>query len=411
MSTFTFANNAYTTLAGAITNTAVTLNVQAGGGALFPSPGAGQYFTLTLVDAATGQLNEIMWCTARTGDTFTVVRGQEGTDALAWSAGDRVSNNITAGSLNSFLQSGQITDASLVHYGAATGTNALTVAATPTFGALADGMLFEIVPAADNTGNVTINVNSSGIKSALNRDGTQLAAGTLLANQPVQFMYKGTTYILMTSSAGTSVPQGALVHYGATTGTDTLTSTVTPSISTLTDGMLFELLPANANTGAVTLSPNSLGYYSLKNPDGTDLAAGAIQAGQPFFAMYLSTPSARFVHMSVSGGSSGGPGTGVGQWLQNFITIPLGKAIDDYITIGVATATGAQLIAGNITGLTGMSGVIVYPVNSLATINGLGPLGAYIEGTPTGTWVYKASIPSLGSIIGVDWQVTWVRTS
>ena len=46
MSTFTFANNAYTTLAGAITNTAITLNVQAGGGALFPSPGAGQYFKI-----------------------------------------------------------------------------------------------------------------------------------------------------------------------------------------------------------------------------------------------------------------------------------------------------------------------------------------------------------------------------
>ena len=43
-----FANNAFSTLAGAISNTATTMSVQAGAGAKFPSPTGGDYFLVTL---------------------------------------------------------------------------------------------------------------------------------------------------------------------------------------------------------------------------------------------------------------------------------------------------------------------------------------------------------------------------
>jgi hypothetical protein len=54
---------------------------------------------LTLVDAATGQLSEIVHVTAKSGDVLTIARGQEGTSARAWSANDIAANMLTAGTI------------------------------------------------------------------------------------------------------------------------------------------------------------------------------------------------------------------------------------------------------------------------------------------------------------------------
>lgn len=104
MTTYLFANNAATTLAAPITSGAASLTVASGAGAIFPNPGAGQAFSITMKDAATGELTEIMYCTARTGDVCTVVRAQEGTTAQAWTTGDFVSNALTAGIAALFTQ-------------------------------------------------------------------------------------------------------------------------------------------------------------------------------------------------------------------------------------------------------------------------------------------------------------------
>lgn len=95
--TVLFANNASTTLAGAITSTATTANLSSGTGSLFPSPSSGQYFVLTFTDAGTGLINEIVWVTDVSGDVITMTRAQEGTTAKAWNAGDFAANLWTAG--------------------------------------------------------------------------------------------------------------------------------------------------------------------------------------------------------------------------------------------------------------------------------------------------------------------------
>jgi hypothetical protein len=103
-STLIFANNAGSTLSGSISNTALSLNLQAGGGALFPNPSGSQYFVMTAIDAATGLLREIMHCTARSSDTLTIVRAQEGTTALNWNAGDLIQELWTAGQAGAMVQ-------------------------------------------------------------------------------------------------------------------------------------------------------------------------------------------------------------------------------------------------------------------------------------------------------------------
>src|SRR5579864_950458 len=104
MALILFANNATTTLAGPITNTATTINLASGTGALFPAPSGGNYFTLTLNDVATGLLYEICYCTAMAVDAATVTRAQESTPARSWLAGDIAFNGPTAGTLNAMVQ-------------------------------------------------------------------------------------------------------------------------------------------------------------------------------------------------------------------------------------------------------------------------------------------------------------------
>ncbi|PLC66091.1 hypothetical protein B9P82_00155 [Citrobacter sp. L55] len=116
------ANNAQTVLASGINSTATTLTVNTGTGNLFPSPVAGtSFFKLTLVDSATGLLTEIVHVTARTGDTMTIERGQEGTIPRAWSANDILANMMTAGTLSYILGNFQPLDPTLTALSALVG--------------------------------------------------------------------------------------------------------------------------------------------------------------------------------------------------------------------------------------------------------------------------------------------------
>ncbi|WP_145482017.1 glycine-rich domain-containing protein [Yersinia rohdei] len=117
------ANNASTVLSAGISASATTLTVNTGTGGLFPSPVSGtSFFKLTLVDAATGTLTEIVHVTARTGDAMTIVRGQEGTTNRLWSANDIAANMMTAGTLDLFAQLGSLGGAASLNVGTTAGT-------------------------------------------------------------------------------------------------------------------------------------------------------------------------------------------------------------------------------------------------------------------------------------------------
>lgn len=92
-------NNAVSRLAVSVSAADLQLSVSAGDGAKFPALSAGQWFPITLI-RADGVL-EIIRVTGRNGDLLTIVRGQEGTAALAFSAGDRVELRATAELMNS----------------------------------------------------------------------------------------------------------------------------------------------------------------------------------------------------------------------------------------------------------------------------------------------------------------------
>ena len=98
-----FSNGASATLAVSLIDTDVTVQVQAGYGALFPAPTGGDYFALTLEDNLANI--EVVHCTARSGDLLTVTRAREGTFAPACTnTVRRCELRDTMGTLERFLQ-------------------------------------------------------------------------------------------------------------------------------------------------------------------------------------------------------------------------------------------------------------------------------------------------------------------
>lgn len=261
MSIVLFANNATGQLAGPISNTATSVTLQTGQGALFPIPGAGQYFVCTFVDAATGLLDEIVWCTAQSADTLTIVRAQESTAAISWSAGDFCSNLVTAGTMAQMLQQGQ-SPSSTVFYGSTdTGTaNAIVTTVTPALGSLADGQIFEIQPAITNTsGTVTLNISAQGNVNGFRSDGTALLPGDYVGSGRTLWAYKSTGPAMYLLNPMTWVSQpsptkvaGNLTIYVSTTGSDTLNTGLTSGSPFLTPQHAWNVLAGNFNLNGFT---------------------------------------------------------------------------------------------------------------------------------------------------------------
>ena len=89
-----FTNNADTKLSASITDSATSCTVTSG--ANFAAPTGGNYQVVTITN---GTLFEVCRLTARTANTLTITRAQEGTAALAWDVGSRVFAGVTAGVL------------------------------------------------------------------------------------------------------------------------------------------------------------------------------------------------------------------------------------------------------------------------------------------------------------------------
>jgi len=94
-----FTNFATSTIAdvGGIGAGDLTVNVQPGDGALFPSLAAGEYFYATMIK--TTGAREIVKVTARATDALTIVRAQDNTIALVFDEDDKIELRLNSAAL------------------------------------------------------------------------------------------------------------------------------------------------------------------------------------------------------------------------------------------------------------------------------------------------------------------------
>lgn len=192
-----FANNAKTTLAAPITSTQTTITVASGTGALFPNPTTGQQFKITLVSAASASVYEICNCTARSGDTLTVLRGQEGTSGQPFILNDIVGNFDTAGVMTDLVQSEQLQNGYYLFAVATGSANALTATLSSNLTSLPNGMSITVLSAYANTDAATLNLTlgstSTGVIPIVTGNNTPLTAGVIPnAGYPITLSYSST---------------------------------------------------------------------------------------------------------------------------------------------------------------------------------------------------------------------------
>ena len=163
--TIKFTNNATTTLASGINSSVTSLSVASGTGTLFPTLSGSDFFYATLANLA-GTV-EIVKVTARSTDTFTIVRGQDGTTAAAWSTGDKVELRPTAAGLAAMAQTANnlsdlaSTSTALTNLGGAAlaAAQTFTAAQRGTVSALTDGATITPDFAVANNFSVTLGGN------------------------------------------------------------------------------------------------------------------------------------------------------------------------------------------------------------------------------------------------------------
>jgi microcystin-dependent protein len=175
---------------------------------------------LTLTDAATGLLKEIVYCTARPGlgDTMTVTRGQEGYTALNWTAGDPIANLWTAGQAQSMVQTGD-QQGQGQNYAVDSGTPDHYVGIyTPAITTHVPGMPLRLKIGAGNTstGAAAFFNPGSGSLAVVNGAGQNPAAGEIRGNMIYEFMFNGVAYEVIGPS-GQTIPAGVITAYGAST--------------------------------------------------------------------------------------------------------------------------------------------------------------------------------------------------
>lgn len=112
------------------------------------------------------------------------------------------------------------------------GTDTITGSLSPTLAAYAAGQMFYFVAAGDNTGAVTLNLNSLGAKNVTKDGTTALVAGDIKSGEVVVVVYDGTRFQMV--SPGTPIfGAGTAAAPSITSSGDTNTGIFFPAADTI----------------------------------------------------------------------------------------------------------------------------------------------------------------------------------
>ena len=147
---------------------------------------------------------------------------------------------------------------------------------------------------------------ATGLSTTMTKDGQTTAT----ANIPMgSFKFTGLSAgSAATDSANIAQVQNSFGSFLTVSGTDTITATVSPSLTAYASGQMFAFVAANTNTGAVTINISSLGAKAITKNGTTALVAGDLTANYLFVVVYDGTQfqvvgvsATTFTNLTISG--------------------------------------------------------------------------------------------------------------
>tara|TARA_A100001388_G_scaffold254983_1_gene219121 strand:- start:568 stop:1998 length:1431 start_codon:yes stop_codon:yes gene_type:complete len=205
--TLQVANNAFGELNADINTTVTTIVLKSGNGARFPSLAGSQYFYATLIDTSNNL--EIVKATARSSDTLTVVRAQDGTSARSFVANDRIELRPVAAFFDTYQQKESSVDMNGTELVLdADGDTSITADTDDQIDikiAGADDFAFKANTFEVQTGS---NIDMNGTELVLDADGdTSITADT---DDSIDFKTAGTDRVNIDSAGHVQVKTGSL---------------------------------------------------------------------------------------------------------------------------------------------------------------------------------------------------------
>ena len=134
------------------------------------------------------------------------------------------------------------------------------------------------------------NALASDVASALTQSLSKDGQTTPTANLPMgSFKHTGVADGTARTHYGSlgQLQDGGIWTLGSVSGTDTITASLTPAISSYVAGMEIQMIPAATNTGAVTLAVNGLTAKSILKGNSVALSAGDLVIGVPANLVYI----------------------------------------------------------------------------------------------------------------------------
>lgn len=141
---------------------------------------------------------------------------------------------------------------------------------------------------SSTTHNTTMADVAQALTNSISKDGQT----TYTANQSMGgFRHTSVSDATARNQYATAaqVQDGNLTLIGSVSGSNTITGTLSPAITTYPLGVFLTLIPFQANTGAVTLALNGLAARPIVKFSGVPLVSGDLLAGVPATLVYNGT--------------------------------------------------------------------------------------------------------------------------
>jgi hypothetical protein len=257
-------NFAIVTVSTGYDNAATTVVLSTGHGAKLPDPATDGAFNLPWFDSTTYSSPsddpnaEIVRVTARSGDTLTVARAQEGTSAASHNTAGKTYKMILAPTkkLRDDIETSLQQAPRYAEDSGASDSYAITL--TPAPAAYYVGMVVVFKANTTNTGAATLNVNGLGAKTIKKNHDQDLADGDIESGQIVELVYDGTNFQMQSQVANANPVIFAMQRRSGSQSIPN--TTVTKILTNTADKTVGDINNDTANSRIVI---NKDGFYRL----------------------------------------------------------------------------------------------------------------------------------------------------